>query len=262
MWAPRAQADRTCYAAELQRRLAAHPNLTLIEGCVAEIRTADEEHDGVRGPAVRGVTLEDGRALAGRAVIVTAGTFMRGLMHCGTTQTAGGRVGEPAAVGLSRCLGALGLTLGRLKTGHPRRGCSVTPWTSARSKSSRATAWPTPFSFMNDRVDQPQVSCWITYTNEQTHALIRDNLHVAPMYSGQIQSRGPRYCPSIEDKVVRFADKPRHQVFLEPEGRDSERIYCNGISTSLPGGSSIGDARDDSRAHARPGAPAGLRGGV
>jgi tRNA uridine 5-carboxymethylaminomethyl modification enzyme len=233
VWAPRAQADRACYAAELQRRLAAHPNLTLIEGCVAEIRTADEEHDGVRRPAVRGVTLEDGRALVGRAVIVTAGTFMRGLMHCGTTQTAGGRVGEPAAVGLSRCLGALGLTLGRLKTGTPPRVQRDTVDFTALEEQPGDSV-PAPFSFMNDRVEQPQVSCWITYTNEQTHALIRDNLHVAPMYSGQIQSRGPRYCPSIEDKVVRFADKPRHQVFLEPEGRDSERIYCNGISTSLP----------------------------
>ncbi len=167
------------------------------------------------------------------SVILTTGTFLRGLMHCGERKTEGGRTGEAAAVGLSGALQGLGLTLGRLKTGTPPRvhrdsidydACEIQPGDET----------PTPFSWMTDAIRQRQINCWITWTNPGVHERIRANLHRAPMYSGQIKATGPRYCPSIEDKVVRFADKPRHQVFLEPEGYDDERVYCNGISTSLP----------------------------
>jgi tRNA uridine 5-carboxymethylaminomethyl modification enzyme len=182
---------------------------------------------------VQGVRLDDGRVLRGAAVILTTGTFLRGLMHCGPRKTEGGRLGEQAAVGLSASLAALGFELGRLKTGTPPRvhrdsidydACQVQPGDEI----------PSPFSFMNDAIHRPQVDCWITYTNEPAHKHILANLDRAPLYSGQINSTGPRYCPSIEDKVVRFSDKPRHQIFLEPEGYDHERVYCNGISTSLP----------------------------
>jgi tRNA uridine 5-carboxymethylaminomethyl modification enzyme len=182
---------------------------------------------------VIGVTLADGRRIEANAVILTTGTFLRGLMHCGQEQTQGGRIGEPAAVGISAALLSLGFELGRLKTGTPPRvhrdsvdyaACEVQPGDDV----------PVPFSDMTDAITQQQVDCWVTWTHSKVHEHIVANLHRAPMYSGQIQSRGPRYCPSIEDKVVRFADKPKHQIFLEPEGYDNERIYCNGISTSLP----------------------------
>ncbi len=182
---------------------------------------------------VRGVTLSDGRFIAAGNVIVTSGTFLRGLMHCGERQTAGGRVSESAATGLSASLAALGLELGRLKTGTPPR-LARDSLDLSRFAEQPGDDTPAPFSFMTERIDRPQAMCWIAWTNAAVHALIRDNLHRAPMYSGQIHSRGPRYCPSIEDKIVRFADKERHQIFLEPEGQDSDRIYCNGISTSLP----------------------------
>ncbi|MCB9850660.1 MAG: tRNA uridine-5-carboxymethylaminomethyl(34) synthesis enzyme MnmG [Phycisphaerales bacterium] len=229
VWAPRAQADRVLYANAVQEMLAGAPNLTIIEGIVAEI---DAPMSDARR-RVRGVTLEDGRRIACDAVIITTGTFMSALMHCGERQTPGGRCGEPAAVGISRNLRDLGLTLGRLKTGTPPRVARDSVDYGA-CEPQPGDDDPVPFSFMTDRIDQPQIECWITYTNVHTHELIRGNLHRAPMYSGQIESTGPRYCPSIEDKVVRFADKLRHQIFLEPEGYDSDRIYCNGISTSLP----------------------------
>ncbi len=187
---------------------------------------------GVR-KRVTGLTLTDGRRFQAGAVIITTGTFLRAIMHCGTCQAEGGRIGEASAVGLSKSLVEMGFGLGRLKTGTPPRVhrdsidfsvCEVQP----------GDAEPVPFSFMNDRISQRQIDCWVTWTNQDVHDLIRANLHRAPMYSGQIQSTGPRYCPSIEDKVVRFADKTRHQVFLEPEGYDNERVYCNGISTSIP----------------------------
>jgi tRNA uridine 5-carboxymethylaminomethyl modification enzyme len=154
-------------------------------------------------------------------------------MHTGTTRTQGGRVGEPSAVGLSESLERLGLSLGRLKTGTPAR-IHRDSIDTAGLKTQPGDDVAVPFSFMNDAIDRPRIHCWITYTNPATHALIRDNLDRAPLYTGQIQGRGPRYCPSIEDKIVRYADRDRHQIFLEPEGLESERIYCNGISTSLP----------------------------
>ena len=227
--APRAQADQKRYAAQVRRQLESTPHLELIEGIVDEIQTRQVDEREI----VTGVRLADGRVFKVSAVIITAGTFMRGLMHCGRCQSQGGRVGEQAAVGLSRCLLDLGFRLERLKTGTPPRAHRDTVDFDALEKQP-GDETPTPFSFMTDEISQPQVCCWITHTNERVHELIRDNLHLAPIYSGQIRSRGPRYCPSIEDKVVRFADRKSHQIFLEPEGLDDERIYCNGISTSLP----------------------------
>lgn len=228
VWAPRAQCDREEYAGAVRRRLEACANLEIIEAGVERI-----ESEQGRPLRVTGVSLGDGRALRASSVVVTSGTFLRALMHCGEQQSAGGRIGEPAATGLSASLASLGLELGRLKTGTPPR-VHRDSIDYARLSEQPGDEPPTPFSFMTERLPQAQMCCWITWTNAEAHELIRANLHRAPMYSGQIQSRGPRYCPSIEDKVVRFAEKPQHQIFLEPEGRASERIYVNGISTSLP----------------------------
>ncbi|HUU83941.1 MAG TPA: tRNA uridine-5-carboxymethylaminomethyl(34) synthesis enzyme MnmG [Phycisphaerae bacterium] len=229
--APRAQADREGYAAWIAGALRQTPGLEIIEGTVADVLTSKRTGSPARG--VTCVALDDGRVIACGAVIVTTGTFLRGLMHCGERQTEGGRVGEAASLGMSGSLQRLGLKLGRLKTGTPPRVHRdsidyelLTP--------QPGDADPRPFSFVTREIERRQVECWIGYTNERSHRLIRENLHRAPLYTGQIQSTGPRYCPSIEDKVVRFADKPRHQLFLEPEGYDDDRVYCNGISTSLP----------------------------
>jgi tRNA uridine 5-carboxymethylaminomethyl modification enzyme len=187
---------------------------------------------------VKGILLRDGTRLDCRAVIVTTGTFLRALMHTGQRQTPGGRVGEAAAVGLSACLQNLGLEMGRLKTGTPPRLQKQSiDFTALEAQPGDQR--PAPFSYLNEYPGNwspplTQVQCWITATGPEAHKIIRENLHRAPMYSGQIQSTGPRYCPSIEDKVVRFAGKDHHQIFLEPEGLDTDEIYCNGISTSLP----------------------------
>ena len=235
VWGPRAQADKYRYAAEVRRLLGTCGNLDLVSGEVAEIETD--------GAAVRAVQLSDGRRLACRAAVVTTGTFLRALMHTGERQTEGGRVGEAAAMGLSGCLSRLGLELGRLKTGTPPR-LDISTVDFSRFESQPGDAEPAPFSFLNEYADSAnptawhpplrQIQCWISTTNSLIHDLIRANLHRAPMYSGQIQSTGPRYCPSIEDKVVRFAEKQSHHIFLEPEGLDTNELYCNGISTSLP----------------------------
>lgn len=245
VWSPRAQADRALYAAEIRRRLEAASGLDLIEGMAEEILVREVDRMSASaplGPAgvarhdtlrVIGVRLADGRTVSAAAVVLATGTFIRGLLHTGEEQVPGGRAGEPAACAVSESLRRLGLRLARLKTGTPPRLDRETV-DYARVQPQPGDDPPVPFSFLTDRIDRPQVSCWITFTNAATHELIRANLDRAPMYSGQIRSRGPRYCPSIEDKVVRFADKDRHQVFLEPEGFDSDRIYCNGIPTSLP----------------------------
>lgn len=231
VWAPRAQADRDDYARAVQDLLGQARNLTVIEGLVESIETVPFS-DGSK-PRVSSVTLQDGRRLRTQALILTTGTFLRSLMHCGTDKTEGGRIGESSARGLSAALEELGFELGRLKTGTPPRvhRDSIDYDLCERQPGDEI---PTPFSAMTDAITRKQMDCWITWTNAQTHEHIRANLDRAPMYSGQIESTGPRYCPSIEDKVVRFADKPRHQIFLEPEGYDDERVYCNGISTSLP----------------------------
>jgi tRNA uridine 5-carboxymethylaminomethyl modification enzyme len=233
VWGPRAQADKYRYAREVQRLLAKCPGVHVLRAEVAEIE-AEQEHRRVRG-----VVLSDGTRLKCRAVIVTTGTFLRGLMHTGEHKHEGGRWGEEAARGLSASLARLGLEMGRLKTGTPPRLKRQTI-DYAALEEQRGDEPPMPFCHLNDygerwRPPLTQVSCWLSGTNERIHQIIRANLHRAPMYSGQIRSTGPRYCPSIEDKVVRFAAKSSHQVFLEPEGLDTDEVYCNGISTSLPG---------------------------
>jgi tRNA uridine 5-carboxymethylaminomethyl modification enzyme len=217
---PRAQCDRDLYAAAVQALLQAEPNVTIIEGSVASLTPG----------AVR---LVDGPRLEARAIIVTTGTFLRALMHSGEVKTRGGRFGEAAAETLSDSLSALGLRLGRLKTGTPPR-VDRTTVDFAKMEEAPGDERPRPFSILTDCLEQPQVLCHLTYTSEPAHELIRANLHRAPMYSGQIQGTGPRYCPSIEDKVVRFADKERHHVFVEPEGLHHPWLYLNGVSTSLP----------------------------
>ena len=223
--APRAQADKYKYKDYLRTRLEQTENLTIVEAIAAQIIT--------EGDSVTGVRCSDGTTYRAGAVILTTGTFLRGLMHTGAQQVPGGRLGEPAANDLSESLERIGLKLGRLKTGTPARldGATVD---LAKLEVQYGDEEPVPFSFMTDRINRPQIPCWITYTNEKIHRLIRDNLNRAPLYTGQITSTGPRYCPSIETKVVRFADKDRHQVFLEPEDEKQTTIYCNGISTSLP----------------------------
>ncbi len=244
---PRAQADKYAYARAVQQLLREHcPNLTVVSGIadrlLVEPLSALEATTQPAARRIAGVALESGETLHCRCAIVTTGTFLRGLMHTGEAKTEGGRVGEQSSRGMSACLEALGFELGRLKTGTPPRVARETVDFSALEQQP-GDAVPVPFSDLTGTPDAPlarqfpllsQSPCWITYTNEPIHALIRENLHRAPMYSGQIHGRGPRYCPSLEDKVVRFADKPQHQVFLEPESLDTNEIYCNGISTSLP----------------------------
>ncbi|KKC35135.1 tRNA uridine 5-carboxymethylaminomethyl modification protein [Devosia epidermidihirudinis] len=222
---PRAQADRKLYRNAMQAAITAQVNLDVIEGEVDDI----EVSNGV----VSGVVLLDGRRFGTKAVVLTTGTFLRGLIHSGEITTPAGRVGEKPVLGLSTRLEALGLRLGRLKTGTPARldGSSID--FSVLEEQPGDTP-PEPFSALTAAITTPQVSCHITRTTADTHRIISDNLHRSAMYSGRIQSRGPRYCPSIEDKVVRFADRDSHQIFLEPEGLDDTTIYPNGLSTSLP----------------------------
>ena len=222
---PRAQADRKLYREAMQCILKDYDNLSIIEGSAEDLIIENSQ--------IHGVKLQDGQILSAKAVIITSGTFLRGIIHRGETQTPAGRVGEGPSVGLALTLEKMGLPLGRLKTGTPARldGRTI-DWSQLEEQKSDEN--PVPFSFMTDKITVPQISCYMTYTSSQTHKVIQDNIHRAPMYSGQIQSKGPRYCPSIEDKIMRFADKDRHQIFLEPEGLDDHTVYPNGISTSLP----------------------------
>ncbi|MDI3469558.1 MAG: tRNA-5-carboxymethylaminomethyl-2-thiouridine(34) synthesis protein MnmG [Pseudolabrys sp.] len=222
---PRAQADRKLYAKAMQAAIRAQANLTVIEGEADDLRL-----DGID---VRGVVLKDGRDLSTRAVVLTTGTFLRGLIHIGETQTPAGRVGEAPAVGLSLTLERAGFALGRLKTGTPPRldGRTI-DWASLEMQPGDDP--PEPFSMLTARIETPQIQCGITRTTTATHDIVRKNVHRSPMYSGQIASRGPRYCPSIEDKIVKFGERDGHQIFLEPEGLDDDTVYPNGISTSLP----------------------------
>jgi tRNA uridine 5-carboxymethylaminomethyl modification enzyme len=222
---PRAQADRKLYRRAMRSLLDETANLTLREGSAEDLV--------IENGRVRGVVLADGSTLTCGAVVITTGTFLRGLIHLGEKTWPAGRVGDAPSLGLSLALERAGLPLGRLKTGTPARldGRTI-HWASLDRQEGDDP--PVPFSTLTERITTPQVACGITATTPETHAIIRVNLERAPMYSGQIQSTGPRYCPSIEDKVVRFADRERHQIFLEPEGLDDDTVYPNGISTSLP----------------------------
>lgn len=223
---PRAQADRKLYRLAMQNLLNNYENLTIIEAAVEDLLI-----DPVTG--IEGVVTQSGDQIKSRCVVLTTGTFLRGLIHRGETQIPAGRVGEAPSIGLAETLEKLKLPLSRLKTGTPARldGRTIN-WSILEEQKGDDP--PQPFSFLTDKIRVPQISCFMTYTNEETHKVLRDNVLRSPMYSGQIKSRGPRYCPSIEDKITRFADKERHQIFLEPEGLDDPTVYPNGISTSLP----------------------------
>ena len=222
---PRAQADRRLYREAMQRAIAETERLSVIEAMVDDLR--------ISGGRACGVVTSDGEEIAAGAVVLTTGTFLNGLIHIGETRIPAGRIGEKPAIRLAERLYALDLAMGRLKTGTPPRldGCTIA-WD--RLAEQKGDEEPVPFSFLTRAIEQQQVSCHITHTSEETHAIIRANLDHAPIYSGQIESTGPRYCPSIEDKVVRFEERGSHQIFLEPEGLDDDTVYPNGISTSLP----------------------------
>lgn len=222
---PRAQADRALYMSAMQDAIRATANLDVIE---AEATDLD-----VRKGRVQGIGLSDGRYLRAGAVVITTGTFLRGVIHMGREQSSGGRIGDPASEALSRSFLSHGFHLGRLKTGTPARldGRTID---YAGLVAQAGDSQPEPFSFLTGSISQPQVDCFITMTTVATHEVIRDHLHTSAMYSGAITGRGPRYCPSIEDKITRFADRDSHQIFLEPEGLNDDLVYPNGISTSLP----------------------------
>ena len=222
---PRAQADRDLYRSEMRRRLTLTENLTIVEGEAAEIRIHNDQ--------VAGVELANGTFIEARTVVLTTGTFLNGLIHCGKRTFQAGRAGDPASIKLAASVRAVGFQMGRLKTGTPPR---LDGRTIDYSKFERQPGdeRPVPFSFKTGRIDRPQIDCFVGYTNEEVHDEIRRNLDQSPLFSGEITGIGPRYCPSIEDKVVKFSDKPRHQIFLEPEGYQTYEIYPNGISTSMP----------------------------
>jgi tRNA uridine 5-carboxymethylaminomethyl modification enzyme len=222
---PRAQADRKLYRTAMQAAIAAQPNLEVIQGEVDDLTMS--------GNRVSGVVLLDGRRVSAGAVVLTTGTFLRGVIHRGDESFPAGRLGERPVLGLSVRLEALGVRLGRLKTGTPARLDGRTIDFSVLEEQQGDDP-PEPFSALTEKIETPQISCFITRTTAETHKIIAANLHRSAMYSGRIQSRGPRYCPSIEDKIVRFGDRDSHQIFLEPEGLDDPTIYPNGLSTSLP----------------------------
>ncbi len=222
---PRTQADRRLYREAMQREINTIENLTIIEGDAFDIEMADDK--------VSAVIMANGSRISCGAVVLTSGTFLRGLIHIGSEKIPAGRVGEKPSVGLSETLARLGLAMGRLKTGTPARldGRTI-DWEGVDRQA--ADEDPVPFSFMTDRIVNPQIECGVTRTTPAGHKIIQDNIHLSAMYSGQIEGVGPRYCPSIEDKITRFGERDGHQIFLEPEGLDDHTIYPNGISTSLP----------------------------
>ncbi|HVQ39415.1 MAG TPA: tRNA uridine-5-carboxymethylaminomethyl(34) synthesis enzyme MnmG [Pyrinomonadaceae bacterium] len=224
---PRAQADRALYRKEMRVSLENTQNLHLRQGMVVDLLCKNEK--------IVGVALQDGRRVGASSVVIAAGTFLNGLVHTGRRSYTAGRMGEPASIELAEVLKQMGFPVGRLKTGTPPRldGRTIN-WDAFESQNADEN--PVAFSFATERIEQAQIQCYIGYTTNSLHDAIRDNLHESPLYSGQIKGVGPRYCPSIEDKVVKFADKDRHQLFLEPEGHDTNEVYLNGFSTSLPAG--------------------------
>jgi len=252
VWSPRAQADKKQYRVKMRQVLESEPNLRIKQAEVVDLvlepfgaasvvdsGSASPADSGVQDtgkiPALRvcGLRLRDGRSVEAGAVVVTTGTFLNGLVHCGEQTYPAGRSGEPPAVLLGEALRGLGLEISRLKTGTPPR-LDARTIDFSQFQVQPGDPVPTPFSFRTRAITQPQTVCWIAYTNGETHRVIRENLHRSPLYSGQIKSIGPRYCPSIEDKIVKFPDKTQHQLFLEPEGMDTYEIYVNGMSTSMP----------------------------
>lgn len=225
VWSPRAQADRIAYMKEAQRRVLGQENLQVIAGSVSGLM--------VKNGKVVGATLQDGSILPCRALVLTCGTFLNGRIHMGLTNFESGRAGEQAVKGLTEALTALGFISGRLKTGTPPR-VHINSIDFSKVEEQVPDNPPVPFSFETEKIERRQLSCYITYTNRHTHDLLRSGLDRSPMFTGVIKAVGPRYCPSIEDKIVRFADKERHQIFLEPEGFDNPEVYVNGFSTSLP----------------------------
>jgi tRNA uridine 5-carboxymethylaminomethyl modification enzyme len=224
---PRAQADRSLYRREMRSTLEHTANLHLRQGMVVDLLVNDGK--------ILGVEMQDGRRIAAKAVVIAAGTFLNGLVHTGRQTYTAGRAGEPASIELAESLKKLGFPVGRLKTGTPPRldGRTI-DWSAFLPQEGDER--PIPFSFSTDKIERPQIRCYVGYTTENLHERIRQNIDQSPLYSGQIKGVGPRYCPSIEDKVVKFADKQRHQLFLEPEGHDTNEVYLNGFSTSLPPG--------------------------
>jgi tRNA uridine 5-carboxymethylaminomethyl modification enzyme len=254
VWSPRAQADKKLYRAKMRQVLESEPNLRIKQAEVVDLVLEElpaspttlnlgglpaaghgVPTNGKTSPRlrVRGLKLRDGRKVEAGAVVITTGTFLNGLIHCGEEKYAAGRSGEQPSVMLGEALRRLGFEIGRLKTGTPPR-LDARTLDFSRFEEQAGDPIPTPFSFRTRAITQPQTACWITYTNAETHRLLRENLHRSPLFSGQIKSLGPRYCPSIEDKVVKFPDKLQHQIFLEPEGLDTNEIYVNGMSTSMP----------------------------
>jgi tRNA uridine 5-carboxymethylaminomethyl modification enzyme len=232
--APRAQADKDGYSERMRRVVLSTERLVLVEGEASGLL--------VEAGELRGVALASGRVLVARCAVLTTGTFLRGLLHIGLANRPGGRIHEKPSVGLSRCLEELGLPMGRLKTGTPPRILRESVDFDRMGRQA-GDPEPVPFSFETEAITTPQIDCHITFTNPATHALIRENLHRSPLFNGAITSVGPRYCPSIEDKIHRFADRDRHQIFVEPEGRDHPWIYLNGLSTSLPEEVQVGIVR-------------------
>lgn len=222
---PRAQADRGLYRNEMRTVLESIPNLHLRQGVVTNLLVKEKK--------IIGIELQDGRQVAAKSVVIATGTFLNGTIHTGRKTYSAGRSGEPASIELAQNLKLLGFPVGRLKTGTPPRldGRTI-DWDAFEPQTADQN--PVPFSFATDKIEQPQITCFIGYTSEELHHNIRQNLHQSPLYSGKIKGIGPRYCPSIEDKVVKFADKNRHQLFLEPEGLNTNEVYLNGFSTSLP----------------------------
>ncbi len=229
MHSPRAQADKRAYQNYIKTAIEHYPGISLVQELVEDLIV--ESNDNTT--QVTGIQVRGGAKYLASAIVLTTGTFLQAIMHTGETKTPGGRGGEGTSSGISGALQRLGINIDRFKTGTPPR-LNARTIDYSQTELQPGDEDPIPFSFLSQSISEPQIPCHITYTCEEVHDLIRANLHRAPMYSGQIQSRGPRYCPSIEDKIVRFADKDRHQLFLEPEGRSTAEVYVNGISTSLP----------------------------